>query len=574
MRTEPSGQTGLGRARGVDRRLTSYGDYEFSRYIRRAFLASAGYDQSDLSRPVVGIANTSSDYTTCHRQMPELVAAVKRGVLEAGGLPLVFPTCSLGEILLTPTSMLFRNLMAIETEELIRAQPMDSVVLLGGCDKTVPAQLMAAVSADVPALLLVAGPMQTGIWRGERLGACTDCRRLWADHRASIISSDEMVEVQENLCPTAGTCMVMGTASTMACIAEALGMMLPRGATAPATTGDRLRLGVVTGRRAVDIAESDTRPSAILTRAALRNALVVLSAISGSTNAIIHLLAIARRAGIDLALDDFDSVGREVPVLVNCKPTGTSYMEDFHRDGGVPQLLANLRPLLDLSATQADGRSLSEALLAMQSRRTETIGTLDEPIGPPGALACLKGTLAPQGAVIKVSAATPALLQHRGPACVFNSPEEAAQRLGDRNLKVTEDHILVLRNAGPVAAGMPEAGSLPIPIRLAERGVRDMVRVSDARMSGTAFGTVVLHCSPEAATGGPLSLVHDGDIIELDVANRRLDLLVPARELSQRIGAAPPRAKRGWLRLYQEHVMPAHLGADFDFLSSPSGSTS
>lgn len=565
---------GRQRVGGIDGRLTSYGDEGFSRYLRRAFLASAGYDPSDLDRPIVGIADTSSDYTTCHRQMPELVAAVKRGVLEAGGLPFVFPTISLGEILLTPTSMLFRNLLAMETEEMIRAQPMDAVVLLGGCDKTVPGQLMAAASADVPALLLVAGPMLTGSWRGDRLGACTDCRRYWAEYRAGALSSQEINEVQERLCYTGGTCMVMGTASTMACVTEALGMMLPGGATAPAATGERLRLGVATGRRAVALAAEDIRPRAILTKAAFRNALVILSAIGGSTNAIVHLLAIAGRAGVELKLDDFDAVAREVPLLVDCKPSGSGYMEDFHRDGGVPALLSVLRPLLELSAKAADGSSLSDALSTVATPLTGTIRTFDQPVGPPGALACLKGTLAPMGAVIKVSAASPGLLQHRGPALVFDSPEEAARRLDDPELDVTKDHVLVLRNAGPIGAGMPEAGSLPIPRRLAEQGVRDMVRVSDARMSGTAYGTVVLHCSPEAAAGGPLAYVRDGDQIELDVPSRRLDLLVSEAVLSGREVSMPPRATRGWLRLVQDHIMSAHLGADLDFLVGDSATLS
>lgn len=551
---------------GIDGRLTSYGDDAFSRYLRRAFLASAGYDSADLDRPIVGIADTSSDYTTCHRQMPELVAAVKRGVLEAGGLPFVFPTISLGEILLTPTSMLFRNLLAMETEEMIKAQPMDAVVLLGGCDKTVPAQLMAAASADLPAILLVAGPMLTSEWNGERIGACTDCRRFWAEHRAGSLNSEMIEQVQNNLCSTGGTCMAMGTASTMACIAEAIGMMLPSAATAPASSGERLRLGVATGRCAVRLATTNVRPSAILTPAAFHNALVVLSAIGGSTNAIVHLLALAGRSGVELTLEDFDTISRNVPLLVDCKPSGSGYMEDFHRDGGVPSLLEVLRPLLDLSATQVGGNSGSSQSSVASARPRRSIRTLEEPLGPPGALACIKGNLAPMGAVIKVSAASPSLLKHRGPALVFDSPEDAVRRLDDPALNVTKDHVLVLRNAGPVGAGMPEAGSLPIPRRLAEQGVRDMVRVSDARMSGTAYGTVVLHCSPEAAVGGPLAFIKDGDLIELDVPARRLDVLVADSELRLRERSVPERAARGWLRLFQDHVMSAHLGADLDFL--------
>src|SRR3954454_1262264 len=495
---------------GVDRGLTQYGDPGFSRYLRRAFLASAGWDRDDLERPVVAIADTSSDYVTCHRQMPELVRAVARGVSEAGGLPLVFPTMALGEILLAPTAMLFRNLLAIETEELIRAQPLDAVVLLGGCDKTVPAQLMAAASADVPALLEVAGPMLTGSWRGERLGACTDCRRFWLEHRAGRLDEHEIAQVRDELCPTAGTCMVMGTASTMACMAEALGLLLPGGATPPAATGARLRHAVATGRRAVDLARAGgPRPSELLTRDAFERALAVLAAIGGSTNAVIHLLAVARRARVPLALDDFDAGSRETPVLVDCKPAGAGYMEDFHRAGGVPALL---RALAGEPGTGA-------------------VRPLEDPVAPAGGLAVLRGSLAPDGAVLKVAAATPGLLRHRGPALVVESPEDAARRLDDPELEVTPQHVLVLRNAGPVAAGMPEAGSLPIPRRLAAAGVKDMVRVSDARMSGTAYGTVVLHCAPESAAGGPLALVRDGDLIRLDVLQRRIDLLVDEPEL-------------------------------------------
>ncbi len=556
---------------GLDRNLTSYGDAGFSRYLRRAFLASAGFDRADLDRVVVGIADTSSDYTTCHRQMPEIVAAVKRGVLEAGGLPLVFPTASLAEILLSPTSMLYRNLLAMETEEMIRAQPMDAVVLLGGCDKTVPAQLMAAASANVPAISVVTGPMMTGRWRGQRLGACTDCRAYWAQYRAGTVTDQEIDEIEQALCATAGTCMVMGTASTMACVTEALGMMLPGGATAPSGSGDRLRHAVAAGRRSVEIATARVCPRDVLTRPAFLNALTLLSAVSGSTNAIIHLIAIARRVGVSLTLDDVHDVSQRVPLLVDCKPAGSGYLEDLHRAGGVPVLLKALAPLLDLSTTGITGRPLAELVrdAAESAGWQQTIRTLATPLGPPGALVTLRGSLAPDGAVIKAAAATPALLRHRGPAVVFESPEDAAARIDDSALQITAQHVLVMRNAGPVGAGMPEAGSLPIPRYLAEAGVRDMVRVSDARMSGTAYGTVVLHCSPEAATGGPLALVRDGDPIELSVAERRVDLLVDANELARRRQqfVPPPLPARGWRRLYAEHVLPAHLGADLDFLS-------
>ncbi len=547
--------------------LTSYGDDGFSRYLRGAFLAAAGYDRDDLSRPMIGIAHTCSDYTPCHRQMPELLEAVRRGVLEAGGLPMAFPTMSLGETLLSPTSMLFRNLAAMETEELIRAQPMDAVVLLGGCDKTVPAQLMAAISADIPALLVVAGPMMTGSWRGTRLGACTDCRQQWARHRAGELSEAEIAEVEQQLCPTAGTCMVMGTASSMACVVEALGMMLPGGAAAPATTGDRLRHAAASGRRAVRLAAEHLMPSRLLTPASFRNALTVLAAVGGSTNAVIHLLAAARRAGISVDLSDVDRVASGVPLLVDCKPSGVGYMEDFHRAGGVPVLLRALEPLLELEALRVDGRSVREAIGDVEPPQPwqSTIGTLDSPVGPPGALAVLRGSLAPDGALIKVSAATDSLLRHRGRAVLFDTPADLA-RIDE--VDVRPEDVLVLRNAGPVGAGMPEAGSFPIPRRLAAAGVKDMVRVSDARMSGTSYGTVVLHCAPEAAVGGPLALVRDGDEISLDVPARRLELLVDPAELDRRLAAwtPPPAPERGWRRLYAERVLGADLGADLDFL--------
>jgi len=555
---------------GINRNLTSYGDREFSKYMRRAFLASAGYDRTDLQRPIVGIVDTGSDYNVCHRQMPEMVNAVKRGVLEAGGLPMAFPTISLHEIMTSPTTMLFRNLQAMDTEEMIRAQPMDAVVLLGGCDKTVPAQLMAAVSANIPAVSVVAGPMLTGSWRGERLGACTDCRRFWAQYRGGQLDSREIGEVEESLVFTGGTCMVMGTASTMACMAEALGLMMPGGAAAPHASGARLKNCVVSGRHAVQLAKKNLRPQDILTRESFLNALTVLSALSGSTNAIVHLLAIARRARIDLTLKDFDDISRKVPVLVDCKPAGKGYMQDFFHAGGVPALLKTLAPLLHAAAMTITGSRLADFLKNIEARAEwqTTIRPLESPLSPAGALAVVKGSLAPDGAVIKTAAADPALLTHRGPAVVFESPEDVADRLDDPKLGITPDHVMVLRNAGPVGCGMPEAGSMPIPKYLSAKGVKDMVRVSDARMSGTAYGAVVLHCSPEAAVGGPLALVRDGDLIELDVPERRIELLVDAAKLAERKNSlqsktAPPR---GWRKLYAEHVLQAHLGADLDFM--------
>ena len=552
------------------RGLTSYGDEGFSAFLRGAFLAGMGSDPEDLDRPMIGIVDTSSDYNPCHRQMPQMVDHVKRGVLEAGGLPMVFPTISLGEILISPTSMLFRNLLAMETEEMVDAQPMDAVVLLGGCDKTVPAQLMAAASVDVPAILEVTGPMLTNTWRGERLGACTDCRRMWARHRAGELDEQEIVEVQGALATTPGTCMVMGTASTMASVTEALGMMLPGGATPPSATGERLRHATATGRAAVALARTPVLAREVLTREAFENALVLLAAMGGSTNAIVHLLAVARRAGVELTLDDFDRIAATVPLMLDLKPSGVGYMEDFHRAGGVPVLLGALRERLHLDTVGLSGQSLGALLDGTPEPAPwqTTIRTLEDPLGGTGALAVLHGSLAPTGAVLKVSAASPELLQHTGPAVVFDSTDDAVARLDDPDLEITADSVLVLRNAGPIAAGMPEAGSLPIPRRLAADGVTDMVRVSDARMSGTSYGTVVLHCSPEAAAGGPLALVRDGDLIRLDVIGRRIDLLVEDAELTRRRAELVPRElpARGWRRLHAEHVLQADLGADLDFL--------
>ncbi|MDP8222902.1 MAG: dihydroxy-acid dehydratase [Candidatus Lernaella stagnicola] len=557
-------------SRGIFRNLASYGDTGFSRYMRRAFLASMGCDAEDIDRPIIGIVDTSSDYVTCHRQMPELVAAVKRGVLEAGGLPFAFPTISLHEIFVSPTTMLFRNLMAMDTEEMIRAQPMDGVVLLGGCDKTVPAQLMAAASADVPAISVITGPMFTGRWRGERLGACTDCRRYWAKYRAGEITDAEIAEIEKNLCPTGGTCMVMGTASTMACVTEALGMMLPGGACAPLPTGERLRLATASGRQIVQMVECDLNPRDILKRRAFKNALVVLVALGGSTNAIIHLTAVARRAGVTLTLDDLQHAAERVPLLADCKPAGVGYLEDLYYAGGVPVLMKELEPLLNLETVGCTGKLLGELLSDVDKPGDwqTTIRTLDEPLGPVGSLTALAGSLAPDGAIIKRAAATPELLHHRGPAVVFESPEDVAARIDDPALAITPQHVLVMRNAGPIASGMPEAGALPIPRYLAEKGVKDMVRVSDARMSGTAYGTIVLHCAPEAAAGGPLALVETGDEIELDIDKREINLLISADEQARRRAAWQPPAlpARGYRRLHMQHVLQANEGADLDFL--------
>lgn len=557
--------------KGIFGGLTSYGDPAFSRYMRNAFLRSAGYDEEDLDLPVVGIADTSSDYTTCHREMPQMLKAVERGVLEAGALPVRFPTMSLAETLLSPTSMFLRNLMAMETEELMLRQPMDAVVLMGGCDKTVPAQLMAACSADLPAVSAVTGPMLTGHWRGQRLGACSDCRFNWAEHRAGRRSDAELKEIEANLCATAGTCPVMGTASTMACITEALGLTLPGGGTAPSSGGRRLQICVAIGRQAARLAKGEgAKPSQIVTAGSIRNAMVVLAALGGSTNAVVHLMAIARRRGIEISLEDFDRVAAEVPVLVDCKPAGSNYLEDFHNAGGVPALLRLLEDDLDLDQLTVSGESLGTVIADAEppGEWQSVIRSKDDPVHPAGGLAVLKGSLAPRGAVLKVSAADESLLQHRGPAMVFDDTESAVQVLDDPEVDVSPETVLILRNMGPVGGAFPESSAIPIPRKLAEQGVRDMVRISDGRMSGTAYGTVILHCSPESAVGGPLALVQDGDMIELDVRNRRLDLLVDEEELERRQAdfKAPEVPARGWSRLHAQNVLPADLGADLDFM--------
>jgi dihydroxy-acid dehydratase len=559
---------------GVRRGLTNYGDPEFSLFVRGAFARGMGLTGEDLSRPVIGLAQTWSEFNPCHRHLREVAEAVKRGVWQAGGLPLEFPTISLGEIFLSPTSMLFRNLMAMDTEEMILGQPMDAVVLLGGCDKTLPAQLMGAASADRPAIVVTAGPMLTGRYEGMRLGACTDCRRLWTEHRAGTIDALRMEAIQGELFPSTGTCMVMGTASTMAAMTEALGMTLPGMAAIPAPLARRLRLAEAAGRRIVEMAREDLRPSRILTRAAFENAVRVLMALGGSTNAVVHLPAIAGRAGVALGLDDFDRFARTTPMVASVRPSGTYHMEDLAEAGGIPAVMKALAPLLHLEAATVTGRSLGAELdsVPVAGSWQDVIGTLDRPFKAEGGLAILRGSLAPDGAVLKVSAATPALLRHRGRACVFRDLADLSARIDDPALPVTPESVLVLQNAGPVGGpGMPEAGSLPLPKKLLAAGVRDMVRVSDARMSGTAGGTVVLHVAPEAAVGGPLALVRDGDEIVLDAESRRLDLLVGEAELAQRrAGWAPPTPPpaRGYRRLFAERVLQAPQGCDFDFLAA------
>jgi dihydroxy-acid dehydratase len=556
------------------RGLTSYGDAGFSLFLRKAFIKGAGYTDDALSRPVIGITDTASGYNPCHGNMPQLIEAVQRGILLAGGLPVRFPTISVHESFAYPTSMYLRNLMAIDTEEMIRAQPMDAVVLIGGCDKTVPAQLMGAASADIPAISLVTGSMLTGSHRGQTVGACTDCRRYWARYRAEEIDDQEIAAVNDQLVPSVGTCSVMGTASTMACVVEALGMSVPGAATPPAVTADRMRAAELTGAQAVRLAASRVTPRQILTEDAFHNAFRVLLSIGGSTNGIVHLAALAGRVGFRFDLDALDRMSRDTPVLLDLKPSGEHYMEHFHAAGGMATLLRELRPLLRLNALTVTGRTLGEELdAAAPPFPQQTVRKREAPIYPEGGIAVLRGNLAPGGAIIKQSAASAALMEHEGRAFVFEDAADLAARVDRDDLDVAPGDVLVLRNIGPKGApGMPEAGAFPIPRKLLRQGVKDAVRISDGRMSGTAFGTVVLHVTPESAVGGPLSLVRTGDRIRLSVARRTLELLVSAEELSQRAAGLKqtvPTAPRGYRQLFLKTVTQADQGVDFDFLAEP-----
>jgi dihydroxy-acid dehydratase len=562
----------MSRRGDLDKGLTNYGDPDFASYLRRSFAKSMGYSSEMLGRPIVGLATSASGFNNCHRLTPELVEAISRGVLAAGGLPLPFPTISLGEVFLNPTSLVFRNLMSMDVEEMIRAQPMSAVVLVGGCDKTVPAQLMGALSAGVPAIQLVVGPMMTGRYNGERLGACTDCRRFWGRFRSGQTTAAEIGEIENNLAVTAGTCAVMGTASTMACLAEALGMALPDSASAPAAHADRLRIAEATGAEAVRLAKAGTVPAAIVTREAIENAARVLLAIGGSTNGVIHLAAIAGRVGLSLDLRALNALSETTPVLVNLKPTGEHYMEDFHAAGGMHAVLQELEPLLHLDCVSVTGERLGDRLKRRRPYVDRAIvRPLSEPFRANGGLVALFGNLAPNGCVLKRAAADERLFEHTGRAVVFTDLNDLSARIDNPALDVTPDDVLVLQNAGSIGAGMPEAGYLPIPAKLAKGGVKDMVRISDARMSGTAFGTVVLHISPESAVGGPLGLVRNGDRIRLSVSEQRIDVLLSDEELAARRGAGTRAVpERGYARLYAQSVLGPELGCDFDFLRARS----
>ena len=558
---------------GMTKGLTHYGDPGFSLFLRKAFIKGAGFTDSALARPVIGITNTGSAYNPCHGNAPQLIEAVKRGVMLAGGLPMDFPTISIHESFSQPTSMFLRNLMSMDTEELLRAQPMDAVVLIGGCDKTVPAQLMGAASAGLPAVQLITGSMLTGSHRGERVGACTDCRRYWGRFRAEEIDQHELAEVNTQLVASVGTCSVMGTASTMACIAEALGMTVPGGASPPAVTADRMRIAEQSGALAVGMARQGLTIDKVLTEKAFENAMRVLLAIGGSSNGIVHLTAIAGRMGFQMDLQALDRMGRETPVLLDLKPSGQHYMEDFHHAGGMATLLRELKPLLHLDAMTVTGRTLGQEIEAAgPGFKQQVVRPMSQPIYPQGGIAVLKGNLAPGGAIIKQSAANPVLMEHEGRAVVFENLQDLAERIDSPDLDVNADDILVLKHIGPKGAAMPEAGYLPIPKKLALAGCKDMVRISDGRMSGTAFGTIVLHITPESAIGGPLAYVQNGDRIRLSVARRELSLLVSQTELAQRQASqpvTPPSAQRGYLKLFLQSVTQADQGADFDFLMPP-----
>jgi dihydroxy-acid dehydratase len=554
----------------TSRSRTFFGEGGVAGFTHRAFVKAMGYDDTDMGRPLIGICNTFSELNTCHRHFRELAEAVKRGVWQAGGFPLEFPTISLNDVFATPTSMLYRNLAAMDTEEMIRAQPLDGVVLLAGCDKTTPAALMGAASADLPTILVSGGPMLSGHYQGQLLGACTDCRRLTADYQAGVLDEATYKEIEDGIVRSVGHCMVMGTASTMNALAEALGIALPGNGAIPAPDSRRVRLAEAAGRQIVQLVEADIRPSRIMTQQAFENAITLLCAVGGSTNAVVHLPAMAGRLGLKLPLSLFDEISRRTPLMVNLRPAGKYQMEDLFHAGGISAVLKQLLPLLHGDALTITGRSLAENVAQAQISNADVIRPLDQPLQAEGGLAVLWGNLAPDGAIIKHAAASPNLLRHRGRAVVFQGMADLQARLNKPELDVHPEDILVLQNVGPVGGpGMPEVGNFSIPGKLLKQGVRDMVRISDARMSGTAFGTIVLHVAPESAIGGPLALVQDGDEIELDVAGRRLQLYVDDAELARRRQSwqrHQPAFSRGYGRLYLEHVTQAPLGCDFDFL--------
>ena len=556
---------------GMYKNLTNYGDSEFSIFLRKAFIKGMGYSEEMLNKPIIGITNTYSDYNPCHGNVPDLIKSVKAGILSSDAIPLEFPTISIHESFAYPTSMYLRNLMSIDTEEMIKAQPMDACVLIGGCDKTVPAQLMGAFSANIPSIQLVTGPMLTGSHRGERVGACTDCRGYWAKFRAEEIDLAEINEVNNQLVPTVGTCGVMGTASTMALITEALGMMISNGASAPAVSAERRRIAEETGKVAVEIAKKSLNPKNFVTIKNFKNALTVLSAIGGSTNGIVHLTAMAGRLGIDIDLNEFDKMTKDTPMIVDLKPSGSGYMEDLFKSGGLPRILNELKDYLYLDAITITGKTIQEIIEKHNyDWKQEIIRKVENPIFDKGSIAVLKGNLAPGSAIIKQSAASKNLLTHEGVVEVFENLEDLANRIDSDDLNVTKESVLLLKNIGPIGApGMPEAGLIPIPKKLAKQGVKDMVRISDGRMSGTAAGTIILHVCPEAAAGGTLDIVESGDIIRLDVKQRLLELKLSNEEIVTRKKNKKRNIeieRRGYDKIFHESVLQADKGADFDFL--------
>jgi dihydroxy-acid dehydratase len=557
-----------------DRKLRSqewWSQPNYESFVRRAWMRAEGFTAEVFqNRPVIGICNSWSELNNCNVHLRTVAEAAKRGVWAAGGFPLEFPTISLGEVFMRPTTMLYRNLMAMDVEESIRANPLDGVVLLCGCDKTTPAQLMGAASADIPAIVVPGGPMLSGQWKDRQLGSGTDGRKLFDLFRTGRLSEEEWSEIEGGISRSAGHCTVMGTASTMTSLAEALGMTLTGCANVPAADSRRLSMAELSGRRAVDLVWEDLRPSRIMTRAAFENAITVDMAIGGSTNAVVHLLAIAGRLGIPLDLDDFDRISRRTPYIANVKPSGEFLMEDFFYGGGLPAAMREILPLLHGDALTVTGKSIRENVEKAECWRREVIRTAAEPLHPEGGTVILRGNLAPDGAVIKQTAASPRLLRHTGRAYVFENYERMRAQIDSADLPVDESTVLVMKNCGPKGApGFPEWGHIPMPRVLLERGIDDMVRISDARMSGTSFGTVVLHVAPESAVGGPLGLVETGDEVELDVPGRRIELKVEAAELARRqakFRAPEPKYSRGYGRLFLEHVTQANLGCDFDFL--------
>jgi L-arabonate dehydrase len=558
----------------VPQKLRSYDWFHGNEYYnlaRRAYLRSEGLNRDAFDgRPLIGICNSWSELNNCNAHLRQVAEAVKRGVWSAGGVPLEFPTISLGEMFMRPTTMLYRNLMAMDVEESIRANPIDAVVLLCGCDKTTPAQLMGAASADIPAITVTGGPMLSGQWKDRRLGSGSDGRKLFDMFRTGRITEEEWAEVEGGLARSAGHCTVMGTASTMTSLAEAMGMTLPGCAAIPAPDSRRLQIAELSGRRAVDLVMEDLKPSQIITRKSLENAITVHMALGGSTNAVVHLIAIAGRLGIDLSLDDFDRISRTTPYLVNVKPSGEYLMEDFFAAGGVPVVMRELLPLLHADCIAVNGKSVRENVSDAKCYNAQVIHVLEDPIAPEGGTAILYGNLAPDGAVIKPTAASPHLLTHRGRAFVFENIAQMHEQLDSDDLPVEADTVLVMKNCGPKGGpGFPEWGHIPMPAKLLKQGVADMVRVTDARMSGTSYGTVVLHCAPESAVGGPLAIVQTGDEIELNVPARRIDLRIPEDEIARRLAKFQPSAPhydRGYGKMFLEHIEQANRGCDFDFL--------